>query len=202
MSKTLYHIMFLKLKVFSLADAHADPKLNGVCECVEGDTYANLIPLLDNIHIVDWPFQFFGINSRCMINCKLKELNKVFLVVYVMLLVDTNLESKKQVYVVDPTFVFDSQQTLAHRRTLKSNILPFLMTFTNHCLHLLILEVVVRALTHVAFNLESTLVSVKAMARYLLIKEKFREDLKLSTVEDHQWHLRSSDQSFMSVVKV
>ena len=29
----------------------------------EGDTYAKLIPLLEGIHIVDWPFQFFDIDS-------------------------------------------------------------------------------------------------------------------------------------------
>ena len=37
---------------------------------------AKLIPLLEGIHIVDWPFQFFGMESRCKINCKLKGLNR------------------------------------------------------------------------------------------------------------------------------
>ena len=30
--------MSLKLKLFSLTDAYASPKLIGSCECVEGDT--------------------------------------------------------------------------------------------------------------------------------------------------------------------
>jgi hypothetical protein len=40
------------------------------------------------------------------------------------------------------------------------------------------------------------------MARYLLAKEKFRKDLELIIVKDHQWHLRSLDQNFVGVVKL
>ena len=55
---------------------------------------------------------------------------------------------------------------------------------------------------HVAFDLKPTLVSAKVITRYLLAKEKFRKDLKLITVEDHQWHLRSLDHNFVGVLKV
>ena len=39
------------------------------------------------------------------------------------------------------------------------------------------------------------------MARYFLTKERLRKDLKLITLEDHQWHLRHSDENFAGVVK-
>ena len=51
-------------------------------------------------------------------------------------------------------------------------------------------------------DLKSTLVSAEIMARYLLAKKKLRKVLKLITMEDHQWHLRSSDKNFVGVVKV
>lgn len=51
-------------------------------------------------------------------------------------------------------------------------------------------------------NLKSTLVSVKGMAKYLLAQEKLRKDLKLITLKDGQWHLRSLDHNFVDAVKV
>ena len=67
------------MKLFSLIDAYPSPKLIGLCKCLEGDTYGKLIPLLENTHIVGRPFQFFDIECRCIINCNLEEVNKVFL---------------------------------------------------------------------------------------------------------------------------
>lgn len=72
--------MSLKLKLFSLANSNANPKLIGPFECAEGDTYAKL----EGIHIEDWPFQFFDVESRCKINCKLQGFNRVASYVYVV----------------------------------------------------------------------------------------------------------------------
>ena len=47
----------------------------GYWECVEGDTYAKLISLLKGIHILDYPFQLFDIDSWCTINYKLEGLS-------------------------------------------------------------------------------------------------------------------------------
>lgn len=89
--------------------------------------------------------------------------------------------------VVDLDFVFDSQHTLEYIvEEAKSKILPLLMTLTNHCLHMLVLELlVVTTLSHVAYYLTSTLVSAKVVARYLLTKEKLRKDLKLKKIRNH-----------------
>lgn len=38
----------LKLKSFSLVDAYSSSKL------IEGNTYAKLIPILEEIHIIEW----------------------------------------------------------------------------------------------------------------------------------------------------
>jgi hypothetical protein len=55
----------------------------------------------------------------------------------------------------------------------------------------------------VAFDLKSTLVSVEAMARYLMAKEKLRKDLKLTTPEDHRsMTIEALDQTFVGVVNV
>ena len=40
------------------------------------------------------------------------------------------------------------------------------------------------------------------MSRYILAKEKLRKYVKLITLEDHRWHLRSLDHNFVGVVKV
>ena len=96
--------MSLKLKLFSILDSNTSPTLIGPCERIEGNTYAKLIPLLDDIHIVDWPFQFFDVESTCKIKCKLEGLNKVSLNLYVMPLSKVNLESKKHMCVIDLDF--------------------------------------------------------------------------------------------------
>jgi hypothetical protein len=57
--------MSLKLKLLLFADSNASPLLS------------------KGIHIVDWPFQFFDVERRCMIKCKLEGLNTISLDVYV-----------------------------------------------------------------------------------------------------------------------
>ena len=103
--------MSLKLKLFSPADAYASLKHIGSCECVEDDTYAKLIPLLEGIHVVDQLFHFFDIKIRCRNNCEL-EGHRVFLEAYVLPQVDPNLEPRKCMRVIDLDLVFDVQQTL------------------------------------------------------------------------------------------
>jgi hypothetical protein len=104
--------MCFEMKLFSLANSNASPKAIGPCECVDGYTYAKLRPLLEGIHIVDWPFEFFDVENRCRINYKLEGLNRLSLDVYVLPLVELTLESRKCMCVVDLDFVYDSQQTL------------------------------------------------------------------------------------------
>ena len=69
------------------------------------NTCTKLKPLLEGIHIKDWPFQFFDIESKCMFICKSELLKRVILDVYVMPLANPNLESKKCMCVVDLDFV-------------------------------------------------------------------------------------------------
>lgn len=87
--------MFLKLKLFSLANFDANSKLIGPCKCAKGDTYAKLKPLLEGIHIVGWPFQCFDVENKCKIRCKLQGLNRVSLYVYVFFhYMNQNLDPK------------------------------------------------------------------------------------------------------------
>ena len=53
-----------------------------------------------------------------------------------------------------------------------------------------------------AYKLKSPLESVEVMVRYLLAKEKLTKDMKLINVEDHQWHLISSDHDYVAIAKV
>ena len=39
----------------------------------------------------------------------------------------------------------------------------------------------------------------EVMARYLLVEAKFKKDMKVITLEGHQWHLRSSDHNSVGV---
>ena len=114
---------------------------------IKGDTYAKLVPLLESIFVVNWPYQFFDIESRCIINYKLEGLNMVFSNVYIMPLVDPNLESRKNMCVVDLDFVSNSQQTL--ECIAKEAKIQYLTLLTNNCLHLVVPKLVVRATTHV-----------------------------------------------------
>ena len=98
--------MSLKMKLLSLVDAYASPKLIGSCDCVGNNTYAKLKPLLEGIHIVKWPCQFFDIERRC----KFEGLSRVSSYVYILPLVNPNLESRKRMCVVGLYFVFDSSK--------------------------------------------------------------------------------------------
>ena len=75
-------------------------------------------------------------------------LNRVPLDVYVLSLAKPNLESKMHMHVVDLDFVHDSQQTLERlAKEVETQGLTPLMTLTSHCLYMMVLELVVRALT-------------------------------------------------------
>ena len=97
--------MSLKLKLFSLANSNVSPNFIGPFECIKA-IHAKLRPLLEGNHIVNWPFQVFDIESRRKIKCKLKGFNRVSSDVYVMPLVEPNLESTKRMCVVDLNFIF------------------------------------------------------------------------------------------------
>jgi hypothetical protein len=71
--------MSLMLKLFSIVDAYASPKLIGFCEYVEGDTYAKLMPQLEGIQVVDWPFQSLNIRNKWTIDYKFEGLNRFIL---------------------------------------------------------------------------------------------------------------------------
>jgi hypothetical protein len=50
--------------------------------------------------------------------------------------------------------------------------------------------------------MKSTLVSAEIMASHLLVIDKLMKNLKLITLEDHQWHLRYAYYNLLGVVKV
>ena len=186
--------MSSKVKLFSLANSNASLELIGPCKCVEGDTYAKVRSLIGGIHIVDWSFQFFDVESRCKINCKFEGLNKVPSGVYVSQLTKSNLDFGKCMLVVDLNFECDSQRTLEYivdeaeiqdLTPLDDSDQPLPPPLGS--------RVSDESIVHVGSNLKSTLVSAEVMASYWLAEEKVRKDVKVITVEDHEWHLRSSD---------
>ena len=75
------------------------------------NTYAKLIPLLEGIHVVNWAFQTFDMESTCKINYKFEGPNRLFLDVNVLPLGNFNLEFKKCMHEVDLDFASNSQQT-------------------------------------------------------------------------------------------
>lgn len=96
--------------------------------------------------------------------------------------------------VVDPDFVFDSQWTLEWlaQEVAIQDVTPF--DNSNQPLPPHIgSRVSDENIDHVACDLKPTLVSAKIMAICLLIGDKFRKDMKVIILEDHQWQLRSSD---------
>ena len=128
-----------------------------------------------------------------MINCKLEGLNRCTCYALVV----PNLESRKCISVVDLDFDYDSQQTLkCTAKEVEIQDLPppldnYDQTLPPHDGS----RVSGESTYHVAYGMESTLVSVEYMLRYLMAEEKLRKHLKLITLEDHQWYLRSSDHN-------
>ena len=161
------------MKLFSFFDACPSPQLIGFCECVEDNTYAKLIALLEGIHIVDRPFQFYDIESRCKIDYKLEGLIRLFPEEYDLLVVDPNLESKKCMHVIDLDFIYDSQQTL---ECIEKEVEIQELTPLNDFDHPLPPPIGSRfsgeSIDHLASNMKSTLVSYEVTAKYLLAKEK------------------------------
>jgi hypothetical protein len=131
-----------------------------------------------------------------MINYKLEGLNKISLDVYVLPLVEPNFASRKCMHVVDLDYVSDSQRTLEYLvEEVEIQVLTLLDDSDQLLPPPLGSRVSGESIDHVAFDLKSTLLSAKVMARYWLAKEKFRKDVKVRILEDHQWHLRSLDKN-------
>ena len=128
----------------------------------------------------------------------MKGSTKFLLYVYSLPLVDPN-----HICVVDLDFVLNFQQTLECmiEENEIQNLTPF-NDFDQALPPFIGFNVSSENIDHVESDLKSTLVSVKVMARYMLAKEKFEKDLKLITLEDHQWQLRFSDPKSMGVVEV
>ena len=108
--------MSVKLELFSLTNAYASVELVGPCKCVEVDTYAKLRPLLEGIHIVDWPFHSLILTVNVGLTASLRCSIEFFSVEYVPLQADSNLESKKCMCVVDLDFVLLPTNSRVHSR--------------------------------------------------------------------------------------
>jgi hypothetical protein len=78
-------IMGFQIKLFSISTPSVDPEFIGSCEYELGDTYVKFQVLLEEIGIVDWPFQFWNSKINSRINKKLERLNKVLPNMYVIL---------------------------------------------------------------------------------------------------------------------
>lgn len=62
-----YNMSFQR-KLSALSNVGVVPKLLGLCKCNEGDSYAKLHPLLEEIAIIEWPFHLCYIDNKCHIN--------------------------------------------------------------------------------------------------------------------------------------
>ena len=100
--------------------------------------------------------------------------------------------------VVDLDVVVDSQQTLeCISKDVEMQDLTHLDDFDHPLPPPIGSRVSDESTNHVAFNLNSTLVGAKVLAKYLLEKEKLRKVLKLKYMKDHHGHLRSLDHNFV-----
>ena len=145
--------LLLSSNCFHFAYFNTNPKLIRPCECDEGNTFVKLVPLLEGCSscrlalLILW-----SLINKCMINCKLEGLNRCTCYALVV----PNLESRKCISVVDLDFDYDSQQTLkcTAKEVEIQDLPPPLITMTKHCLHMMVLELVVRALTmwHMVWN--------------------------------------------------
>jgi hypothetical protein len=109
--------------------------------------------------------QIFDVESRCKLNCKFEGLSRVSSYVYVLPLVESNLEFKKHMHVDDLYFVSNPQKTLeCLAKEVEIQEFSPIDDFDQLLPPLVGFRVGGESTDHVAFDLKSTLVSAEIMA--------------------------------------
>ncbi len=108
--------MGVKLKLWSLSSEDADSKLIGLLVWGDENSYAISKELLEDLEIVDWPFNFCDPNWKCHIKLKLKRLIKIGAEAFVISILEhdyvSTINKWKQVATTHHPLICDKKDVL------------------------------------------------------------------------------------------
>jgi hypothetical protein len=187
-----------KVVLYTLQSEASAPELEGSMGCCEGDTCADLRARLEAAGVLDWSFQFWDYDQNCRIKNKMERLNPIGNNVYVIRCSDVGTELGKRTFeeafgdtldadlgftvgVEEPVVIealSDSMPPPESSRVNKSDVeIP-------------------------EFDLKSLLVPQEAINKYKMCHTRLKKELKLISLEDHVWTLKSFDNNNIGVVKL
>jgi hypothetical protein len=187
-----------KVVLYTLQSEASAPELEGPMGCCEGDTCADLRVRLEAAGVLDWSFQFWDYDQNCRIKNKMERLNLIGNNVYVIRCSDVGSELGKRTFeeafgdtldadlgftvgVEEPVVIealSDSMPPPESSRVNKSDVeIP-------------------------EFDLKSLLVPQEAINKYKMCHTRLKKELKLISLEDHVWTLKSFDNNNIGVVKL
>jgi hypothetical protein len=187
-----------KVALYTLQSEASAPELEGPMGCCEGDTCADLCVHLEAAGVLDWSFQFWDYDQKCRIKNKMERLNPIGNNVYVIRCSDVGSELGKCTFeeafgdtldadlgftvgVEEPAVIealSDSVPPPESSRVSRSDIeIP-------------------------EFDLQSLLVPQEAIDKYKMCHARLKKELKLISLEDHVWTLKSFDNNNVGVVKL
>lgn len=193
--------MATKIKLFSLENEGDDPEFIGPIDVEEGQSFALLRVKLEEVGVIEWPFQFWDASESCRIRPRLERLNTVQPTMYVIPVTIESNDRQKRMRVADASFVNDSEQIFVAEGALSEGPSPVMVdpVSTNP------------ETSRVSGSdevhdspalLSSTLIPREVMDWYLRAEEKLRKELNQIALEDHSWSLRSWDESGVGIVKL
>ena len=193
--------MATKIKLFSLENEGDDPEFIGPIDMEEGQSFALLRVKLEEVGVIEWPFQFWDASESCRIRPRLERLNTVQPTMYVIPVTIESNDRQKRMRIADASFVNDSEQIFVAEGALSEGPSPVMVdpVSTNP------------ETSRVSGSdevhdspalLSSTLIPREVMDWYLRAEEKLRKELNQIALEDHSWSLRSWDESGVGIVKL
>jgi hypothetical protein len=181
----------LQLKALAL-------ELEGPMGCCEGDTCVDLRVCLEVARVLDWSFQFWNYDQKCRIKNKMERLNPIGNNVYVIWCSDVGSELGKRTFeeAFGDTLDADLGFTVGVEEPVVIEALSDFVPPPESS------RVSGSDVEIPEFDLQSLLVPQEAIDKYKMCHARLKKELKLISLEDHVWTLKSFDNNSVGVVKL
>jgi hypothetical protein len=166
--------------------------------CCEGDTCADLHVRLEATGVLDWSFQFLDYDQKCRIKNKMERLNPIGNNVYVIRCSDVGSELGKRTFeeAFGDTLDVDLEFTVGvEEPAIIEALSDFVPPPESNRISRSDVEIP-------EFDLQSLLVPQEAINKYKMCHARLKKELKLISLEDHVWTLKSFDNNNFGVVKL
>jgi hypothetical protein len=183
-----------KVALYTLQSKASAPELEGLMGCYEGDTCADLHVPLEAAGILDWSFQIWDYDQKYRIKNKMERLNPIGNNVYVIRCSDVGSELGKHTFEeafgdtldTDLGFTIGVEEPAVIEALSNSVPLPESSTVSGSDVEI------------PEFDLQSLLVPQEAIDKYKMCHFRLKKELKLISLEDHVWTLKSFDWFFIT----